>query len=81
MHRMMARSRFIEMVADGDLTIVELTRDGPRYEYTRKGLTKVCPACRNRGAAVIVLASLATNVCEVSQLNPVANLHEMRGPL
>jgi hypothetical protein len=53
------RSRFIEMVADGDVTIVELTRDGPRYEYTHKGLKKVCPYCRDRRMPRIVQAALA----------------------
>ena len=52
------RSRFIEMVAEGDVRIVELTRDGPRYEYTRKGLKRVCPRCRDRRMPRIVQAAL-----------------------
>lgn len=53
------RSRFIEMVADGDVSIVELTRDGPRYEYTHKGLKKVWPDCPDRRTPRIVPAALA----------------------
>lgn len=33
-------SHFIEMVADGDLRLVEITPDGPRFDYAEKGLAK-----------------------------------------
>jgi hypothetical protein len=32
-----ARSRLIEMVADGDVHLVGIDYDGPRFEFTNKG--------------------------------------------
>ena len=34
-------SHFIEMVADGDLRLVEITPDAPRFDYTEQGLGKL----------------------------------------
>ena len=53
------RSRFIEKVASGDLSIVELTRDGPRFEYTKKGLKKLRPDYGHRGKPVVRILAIA----------------------
>jgi len=34
-------SYLIQMVTDGDLTVAEITADGPRFEYTKQGRAKL----------------------------------------
>jgi len=40
MNRSVQRSDIVEMVADGDLRLKDVTTDGLRFAYTRKGRKK-----------------------------------------
>jgi len=55
------------MVADGDITIAAITIDGPRFEYTERGLAKLRACARKPfpGAAIagIIIASFLIAAC------------------
>lgn len=53
-------SRLVEMVADGDLKLVEMTVDGPIFEYTNKGLDRLRDDQGFDPAETIAVAILAT---------------------
>lgn len=47
------RANIIAMVADGDLRLVGITTEGPRFEYTRKGRKRWCRANRRTSDLLI----------------------------